>query len=141
MYKRKATVPLGVLLISSFYAFGAIVLLAFLFINPAEPSSMIAERHGLPASTGTWILLVVAGLGLLIAYGLVSLSRWGYVLTVLYLIYFGSVNWFLSSTKGNLLNFGNLFWSFLVILYLILVRNRFFVKNPVRDTSHKAQTI
>lgn len=141
MNKTKTTIPLGVLLISSFYAFGAIVLLVFLFINPAQTSSNIAERHGLPASTGNWILPVVAGLGLLIAYGLVSLSRWGYVLTILYLVYFGSVNWFISSTRDNLLNFGNLVWSFLVILYLILVRKRFFEKNPVKDIGRKVQTI
>jgi hypothetical protein len=141
MYKSKATVPMGVLLISSFYAFGAVVLLAFLLINPTQASSMIAERHGLPASTGPWILPVVAGIGFLIPYGLVSLSRWGYGLTILYLIYFGSVNWFLLSTRSDLFNFGNLAWAFLVILYLIVVRKRFFVKHPVRDTRQKAQTI
>jgi hypothetical protein len=128
MYKKKSMAPLGVLLIGSFYALGAVALLVFLFINPDPISRTIAERHGLPASTGEWILPVVAGLGLLIAYGLISLSRWGYVLTIFYLIYFGTVNWFISSISANLLNFGNLVWSFLVIFYLILVRKRFFEK-------------
>ena len=36
--------PLGVVLISAFYLFGALILLAFLFINPTQVSSMIAER-------------------------------------------------------------------------------------------------
>lgn len=141
MSKNKAKVPLGVLLISSFYVFGAIVLLVFLIINPAQTSSDIAERHGLPASTGIWILPVVAAIGLLIAYGLMSLSRWGYVLTILYLFYFGSVNWFISSTSADLLNFGNLVWSVLLILYLIIVRKRFFEKNSVKDTGYKAHTV
>lgn len=63
MYKSKATVPAGVFLIRSFYAFGAIVLLAFLFINPAEPSSMIAERHGLPAITLKFAKMAWKGTG------------------------------------------------------------------------------
>ncbi|MGE5223893.1 MAG: hypothetical protein ACM3PY_15755 [Omnitrophica WOR_2 bacterium] len=135
MLRKKATVPSGVLLIAGFYVFGAIVLLAFLFINPAQTSSIIAQRHGLPASTGSWILPIIAGLALLIAYGLVSLSRWGYVLTILYLIYFGSVNWFISSIRADPLNFGNLVWSFLVILYLIIVRKQFSVEGSAIRSS------
>ncbi len=69
--------PLGVLLIAGFYAFGAIVLLFGLFINPTEVSRVIAERHGLLPIFGIAILPIVAALGLVIAYGLYSLSRWG----------------------------------------------------------------
>jgi hypothetical protein len=120
-----------VFLIAGFYVFGALVLLVLLFINPTQASSAIAVRHGLPASTGSWILPVVAGIALLISYGLVSLSRWGYALTILYLIYFGAVNWFLYRTSDDLLNLGNLLWSCLVILYLILVRKRFFTEGGI----------
>lgn len=141
MYKIKATVPFGVLLIGSFYAFGAIVLLVFLFINPAQTSSIIAERHGLPASTGNWILPVIACLALMIAFGLYSLSKWGYILTIVYLLYFGSVNGLLYMKQPSWSYLGNVIWSILVILYLMLVRKRFFEKKPVRDTGRKAQTI
>ncbi len=130
MNKSKVTVPFGVLLITGFYLFGALVLLVFLFVNPAPASIAIAERHGLPASTGHWILPVVAGIALIIAYGLFSLSKWGYVLAILYLIYFGSVNLFVHRPNADLANFGNLFWSLLVILYLILVRKHFFPPAP-----------
>ena len=141
MYKIKATVPLGVLLIGSFYAFGAIVLLVFLLINPAQTSSIIAERHGLPASTGIWILPVIACLALLIAFGLYSLSKWGYILTIVYLLYFGSVNGFLYIGQASWTYLGNVIWSFLVIPYLILVRKHFFEKKSVWDAGRKAQTI
>lgn len=140
MYKVKATVPLGVLLIGSFYAFGAIVLLVFLVLNPAQTSSFIAVRHGLPVSTGNWILPVMACLALMIAFGLNSLSKWGYMLTIGYLLYFGSVNGVMYIEQASWTFLGNVIWSFLVILYLILVRKRFFEKKLVRDDRYKAET-
>jgi hypothetical protein len=124
--------PLGVLLIAGFYAFGAAALLIGLFINPIEVSRIIAERHGLLPSVGTVILPIVAALGLIMAYGLYSLSRWGFFLTIVYLIYFGGI----SIALGGL-NFaqtgqeafqaysGNLIWSVLVIIYLVIVRQHF----------------
>jgi len=123
--------PIGIILISAFYLFGALVLLAFLFINPAQASSQIAERHGLPAATGSWILLVVAGLGLFIAFGLISRSRWGYLLTILYLVYFGGVGLVLAGSNPATINFGNFLWALIVIVYLLIVRKRFFAPaNP-----------
>ena len=122
--KRK---PLGIILISGFYAFGAIVLLITSFINPIQVGSTIAERHGLPPTTGSWFLLVVAGLALIMAWGLYSLSRWGYVLTIVYLIYFGSVGLILSGGQFATIDFGSFIWSLLVIIYLIVKRKQFFV--------------
>ena len=124
--------PLGVLLIAGFYAFGAVVLLVGLFINPIGVSQVIAERHGLLPSSGIAILPIVAGLGLVIAYGLYSLSRWGYFLTIAYLIYFGCIsialgglNFVLTGQEALQAYFGNLIWSILVIIYLVVVRRRF----------------
>ena len=124
--------PLGVLLIAGFYAFGAIVLLIGLFINPAEVSRVIAERHGLSPSFGITILPIVSALGLVIAYGLYTLSRWGFFVTILYLIYFGGasialggLNFVLTSQEALQAYFGNLIWSVLVITYLVVVRRRF----------------
>lgn len=114
--------PLGIILISGFYIFGAMILLIFLFINPTQVSSSIAERHGLPVTTDSWILLFVAGLALIIAWGLFSLSRWGYLLTVMYLIYFGSVGLFLSRGQITTIDFGNFIWSLLVIIHLVMIR-------------------
>ena len=124
--------PLGVLLIAGFYAFGAIVLLFSLFINPTEAGRVIAERHGLLPIFGIAIIPIVAVLGLVIAYGLYSLSRWGFYVTVAYLIYFGGVsialgglNFVLTRQEALQVYFGNLLWSVLVITYLVIVRRRF----------------
>ncbi len=131
--KKNPSIPLGVLLIAGFYIFGALVLMAFLFINPDQARSIVAERHGLMAVTGNWILPVVAGLGILIGYGLISLSKWGYALTILYLIYFGVVNGYMLRFRPdiNLADLGSLVWALLVIIYLIIIRKRFFDKGAV----------
>ncbi len=121
-----ASPPIGVLLIASFYILGAIVLVVLRFTNPEQVAVVIAERHGLPASTGPWILPLVAGIGLIIAFGLLSLSRWGFFLAIAYLLYFGTVNLYMSNTAWVTVNCGNTIWSFLVICYLILARKRFF---------------
>ena len=119
--------PLGVILISVFYTFGAMILFYFFVTDPLYASSLIAERHGLLPSTGPWILLLVGAIALLIAWGLFSLSRWGYIFTLTYLAYFGVVNIFLSRGQFATIEFGNFIWSLLLILYLLLVRKQFFV--------------
>jgi hypothetical protein len=119
--------PLGVILISVFYTFGAMILFYFFVTDPLYASSLIAERHGLLPSTGPWILLLVGAIALLIAWGLFSLSRWGHIFTLTYLVYFGVVNIFLSRGQFATIEFGNFIWSLLLILYLLLVRKQFFV--------------
>lgn len=119
--------PLGVILISVFYTFGAMILFYFFVTDPLYASGLIAERHGLLPSTGPWILLLVGAIALLIAWGLFSLSRWGHIFALTYLVYFGVVNIFLSRGQFATIEFGNFIWSLLVILYLLLVRKQFFV--------------
>lgn len=119
-----SNVPLGVLLIAAFYMFGAIVLLVSIFTNPVGVSRDIALAHGLSPTMGVEILIAVAALALVIAYGLFSLSRWGFFLTVAYLLYFGVVNLFLIDSVWNM-HEGNVLWAVLVVVYLLLVRRRF----------------
>jgi hypothetical protein len=133
---NRKSIPLGVQLISAFYVFGAMVLLLSLFTNPDAVGSSIAERHGLSPSIGAWILPLIAGLALIIAYGLWSLSRWGFYLTLAYLVYFGVVsivlgglNFALTATESVQVYFGNFLWSALVVTYLIWMRKRFFVNS------------
>ncbi len=125
--------PLGVQLIAGIYACGAIVLLVSIFISPAEVSRVIAERHGLLPIVGVAILPVAAVFGLAIAYGLYSLSRWGFYLTIAYLICFGGVsialgglNFGLTGQAAVQMYFGNFSWSVLVVIYLLIVRRHFF---------------
>jgi len=129
---RRGNPPLGVTLVSSFYVFGAIVLLIALFLNPVEVSADIAQRHGLSTDIGVVVLPAVALLGLAIAYGLYSLSRWGLALTVVYLAYFagvsvynGALSWSVSGQPSEPIALGNFTWSALVIVYLLLNRARF----------------
>jgi len=128
MANLKVNIPFGLLLIAIFCTFGAVVLLILMFANPLETSSAIAKIHGLPTSTGNWILPFVAGLALLIAYGLFSLSLWGYVLSILYLAYLGNVSALMFSTHAESVHLGNLLWSLLVLIYLILVRRSFKIR-------------
>ena len=125
MTKPRTEMPFCLLLIAVFYVFGAAVLVIFLFANPIQTSSVIAKVHGLPLSTGNWILPLIAVLGLLISYGLFTLSQWGYVLTMLYLAYFGITSGSLLRTHNDPIYLGNLLWSIFVIIYLVLVRKRF----------------
>ncbi len=125
------SIPIGILLIAGFYIFGAFFLLVSLLINPAQAAAAIAVRHGLQASTGSWILPVIAGFGLLIAYGLLSLSRWGFYLTVAYLLYFGAINLYLSDASWVPGYCGDAIWSFLVVGYLFLIRGRFFDQKTI----------
>ena len=135
---KSTTVPIGVLLIAVFYIFGAIALLILLFVNPQPAAVAIAMRHGLPASTGNWILPVIAGVGLIIAYGLLSLSRWGFYLTIAYLLYFGIVNLYMSDATWVSVYCGDAIWSFLVIVYLILIRRRFFGEREINKMKEQA---
>jgi hypothetical protein len=126
-------IPLGVILIAGFYVFGALLLLISLFSNPSEVSRQIAESQGIPVSIGPLILPLTAAFALLIAYSLFSLSTWGFFLTLLYLMYFGSISFLLADKQGTQPYLGNLWWSLLVIrwsllviIYLLIKRKHFF---------------
>ena len=115
-----------------------------LLTNPAEVSAAIAQRHGLSADLGVAILPAVALLGLAIAYGLYTLSRWGMVLTVVYLAYFaavslhaGALSWSASGQSLEPIALGNLTWSAIVIVYLFFNRERYRIssRTPVRHLS------
>ena len=125
-------VPPGVLLIAAFYIFGAFILLASIFISPVGVSQTIAVVHGLSPTMGVEILLAVAALALVLAYGLLRLSRWGFYLMMAYLLYLafislvsGGMNFILRSQPDMQRAFGILLWSALVMVYLLALRRRF----------------
>lgn len=117
--------PLGVLLIAGFYLFGAVVLLVGMFTNPLEVSRTIADAHGLPPAFDAMILPAVAVLAVLIAYGLVTLSRWGFFLTLIYLAVFGLISVWLMVGNMQQPYIGNATWSLLALTYLIAKRDSF----------------
>jgi hypothetical protein len=121
----RSRIPFGVLLIAAFYLFGAILLLITFFTNRVSVSRTIAASHGLSPAADGFILPIVAGLALLISYGLFTRSRWGYYLTIIYLVFFGCVSLWLISQKVQQPYIGNLIWSVLVLIYLVWKRRYF----------------
>ena len=82
-------------------------------------------------------MLFVAALALILAYGLIRLSRWGFILTVYYSIYICLVNLIMSDLaftwpvpSEKQISFGNFLFSTLVIIYLLIERKHFFVAQP-----------
>jgi Na+/melibiose symporter-like transporter len=129
--------PLGIILIAGFYVFGAIVLLVSMFTMPEAVSRQIAERQGLPVNMGISVLLLTAVLAFFIAYGLFSLSSWGFYLTLIYLTYFGGISFLLGGKSGIQPYLGNLLWSILVIVYLFFKRKSFFFGTKTQRFSRK----
>lgn len=126
-------VPIGVLFLASFYTFGAFIILAWVFIDPTAVSRTIAMAHGFLPVMGTEIVLVVATLVLILAYGLIRLSKWGFILTITYSLYMGLINLISGSQafswavrSENRLHYGNFIFSVLVIGYLLVARRHFF---------------
>jgi hypothetical protein len=124
--------PLGIHLIVVFYLFGAVVLLAGLFLNPAGVGATIATAHGLPPIIGAGLVPFVAVLALVMGYGLYAGSRWGFFLALAYLVYLGLVslvqgglNLAQSGEPVNPVFFGNTIWSVLVLVYLLIRRRHF----------------
>lgn len=129
---RLINIPPGVLLIAAFYIFGAFVLLVSIFTNPVGASQAIARVHGLSAVMGVKVLVAIAALALVMAYGLISLSRWGFFLAISYLIYIASISLlmgglsFLWTGQAELrITIGNFLWSLLAGIYLLIVRSSF----------------
>ncbi len=124
--------PLALRLITLFYLFGAVMLLAGLLIDPASVGRMIATAHGLSPIVGAGLVPVIAALALVMAYGLFVGSRWGFFLSVAYLLYLVVVSLVLgglslnrSGEPMNSVFFGNFVWSTLVLIYLLVIRGHF----------------
>ena len=126
-------IPVGILLIASFWMFGALILFINVFTNPVGVCESIASAHGLSPMNGVEFVLIIAGLALTLGYGLIRLSRWGFILTLVYSLYLC----FVSLLRGGLsfawapqpetqVYFGNFLWSALVVIYLAMMRRHFF---------------
>ena len=141
--KRKPLkkIPIGVLFIASFYVLGAFMLVIGIFTNPNAVRETIAKAHGLLPSVDIAIVLFVAALALILAYGLIRLSRWGFILTVSYSIYICLVNLIMSDLAftwpvqlEKQITCGNFLFSALVIIYLLIERKHFFI---ARSGNHR----
>ena len=136
----RTRIPIGILLIAGFYLFGAIVLLVSIFTNPVAISRSIADVHGLPPAADTVIVPIVAGIALLIAYGLLTRAYWGYIFTIAYLILFGGVSLWLMSQKLQQPYIGNFTWSVFALLYLIWKRKRFLTHSSSLNNDQRSNS-
>ena len=121
----RKNIPLGVVLITVFYLYGAIVLFLTLFTNPVEAGRGLSASYGLSPAAGAWILPVVAVSAFLISFGLFTRSRWGYFLSITYFLYFGGVSLWLVLQSAQQPYIGNFIWSVMVLLYLAWKRKYF----------------
>ncbi|MEJ2600440.1 MAG: hypothetical protein P8Z00_19045, partial [Anaerolineales bacterium] len=101
--------------------------------NPVGVSHSIAGAHGLPSAVEPVVLPIIAGSALLIAYGLYKRSRWGYFLTMTYLVLFGGVSFWLLSQSMQQPYIGNCTWAVSVIFYLLWKRQYFFASPTWRN--------
>lgn len=117
--------PLGVSLISSFYIFGAVVLIyTAVFFNPDEFG--IADRFGLPNFPEHPFRIILAVVSLIIIYGYIRLKRWGFWLMILYSFGFGLLSFILLRSTNQQPFTGNFIWSVIVLIYTLYVRKSFF---------------
>jgi len=137
--KRKPlkNIPIGVLFIASFYVLGAFMLVIGILTNPNAVRETIARAHGFLPNVDVANVLFVAALALVLAYGLIRLSRWGFILTVSYSIYIclaslivGGLDFTWTAQPEEQISFGNFLFSTLVIIYLLIKRKHFFVAQP-----------
>ena len=128
--------PLGILLISIFYLFGAVLLFASMFTNYVGVGQQITLVHGLPLAAEMIVLPAIALLALGISCGLFFLTRWGYFLTLIYQICFGTLSLILLLSDGRQPFIGNFIWSGIVVIYLILNRRSF--AHPALENQNQA---
>jgi hypothetical protein len=128
-------IPLGVYVIAAAYLFGALALLLGTLTGLVDAREAIARVHGLPALAGNAFVILIALLALVMGYGLISLSRWGYFLIFAYSLYLaitslaqGALGFAAGGDAEAQVDFGVLLWSALVMVYLLLLRRRFLAK-------------
>jgi hypothetical protein len=115
---------LGLLVISSFYGLGVVILIVAMFFNREQVGIQIANVHGLPALAGFPIMILTCIVGILVAMGLYYMTPWGYWLTLAYMGYLLIVPIVLLGRDTSL--FANLTWPLSVIVYLALKRKQYF---------------
>lgn len=122
--------PFGVVIISFFYIFGAVVLIySSIFYLPNVDQFGIAARFGVPALPEQPVRLIVAVIALLLAFGYFSLKKWGFWSMVCYSIVFGMISLNLAFAHHQQPFIGNVFWSAIVLIYTLIKRRSFQVGN------------
>jgi hypothetical protein len=114
--------PIGISFIGYFYIFGAIVLFLTLGI---KQDININVRFGVPFLPEIAVRIFVAVFTILMAYGYLSLKKWGYWTMIIYSIIFS----FISTNQANIYHsqpfIGNIIFSVIVLFYTVIMRHSF----------------
>lgn len=108
--------------IGYFYCFGALILL---FSLGTDQEVGMAVRFGIPNVPETIVRVSIAVIALVMAYGYLKLTRWGFWLTILYTILFSLISINLVSSYNSQPFIGNAIWSVIVLVYTIVKRKYF----------------
>lgn len=126
------TRPVGVLIITFMYFFGAAVLIyTSVFYHPGADQFGIAARFGVPTLPEQPVRMVLAVIALLLAFGYFSLKKWGFWSMVCYSIVFGMISLRLAFLHHQQPFIGNVFLSAIVLIYTLIKRRSFQVGNTV----------
>ncbi|WP_273853384.1 hypothetical protein [Guptibacillus spartinae] len=117
--------PIGVTLISYFYLFGAVVLVFTAIFYDAANTIGIAERFGLPNAPERLMRGLVALTSLVLVYGYIRLTIWGYWFMIAYSVIFGCISALLVSYPSPQPFLGNMIFSIIVLMYTLYVRKSF----------------
>jgi hypothetical protein len=115
---------LGPSIIAGFYGVGVLALIAAMFFNGDQVGIQVANIHGLPALAGFPIMILTCIVGTVVGIGLYNMTRWGYWLTLAYMVYLLVVPTILVGRDASL--FANLTWPLTVATYLVLKRRQYF---------------
>lgn len=114
--------PLFATFIGYFYIFGSIVILLTIFVKQDVP---INVRFGLENIPNVLVVPAVVIISSVMAYGYLKMTKWGYLLAVIYSILFMCISFTLMNNVGGQPFIGNAIWSIIVLVYTILIRKKF----------------
>jgi len=124
--------PLGVVIISLFYFFGAVVLIyTSIFYSPNSDRFGIAARFGVPTLPEQPVRIIVALIAVVLAVGYFSLKKWGFWSMVSYSIVFGAISLHLATVYHRQPFIGNVIWSAVVLIYTLVKKRSFQLGNTV----------
>ena len=123
----KNKTPVGIMLVGSFYIFGAIVILIALVLGTNQDTPMNV-RFGIPFISDTVVTIFIAVVSVLIAYGYIKTLKWGYWSMIVYSVDLIIISFILALSNTNQLFIGNAIFSSIVLIYTYLKRDIFLSK-------------
>ncbi len=122
--------PMGITIIGYFYILGAMVL--FLTLG-SEFDIGINVRFGVPNFSETLIRITIGLFSLIMAYGYLALSKWGYWTMICYSVLFGVISLTIVDSYKSQPFIGNAVFSMIVVIYTFRKR-KYFLKSEASNS-------